>query len=414
MEQALKDIRVLDLSRVLAGPYCTQMLGDMGAEIIKIERPGQGDDTRQWGPPYLSDKSGQETGESAYYLSCNRNKKSAAIDIADERGQALIHGLLERTDILIENFKTGGLKKYGLAYEQLKERYPALIYCSITGFGQTGPLAAEPGYDFLAQGASGLMAHTGAPGAEPMKSGVAMSDILTGQNAAIGILAALQARTHSGLGQHVDVALLDCTLAAMTNLAQYYLTSGTPAPRIGNAHATIVPYQVFEAADEHFILAVGNNSQFAKFCTLAGHPQWASDPRFAHNRDRVKNREVLSTLIAGVLARHPAAHWLELCREADVPAGPINTMDKVFASEQVQARAMEIQMNHPLSPEPLSLVGSPLKLSGTPVSYDLPPPVCGQHTVEVLREILKLSETDIRDLAEACVIEINDPAKISA
>lgn len=406
MKKALENIRILDLSRVLAGPYCTQMLGDMGAEILKIERPGQGDDTRYWGPPYLKDAEGNDTGESAYYLSCNRNKKSVAIDIANEKGQALIHRLLDKSDVLIENFKTGGLAKYGLSYDRLKDRYPSLIYCSITGFGQNGPLAREPGYDFLAQGMAGLMAHTGAPGDEPTKAGIAISDILTGMNAAVGILAALNARAHSGKGQYVDVALTDCTLAAMTNIAQYYLTSGRVAPRVGNAHATIVPYQVFETADGYMILAVGNNAQFAKFCALAGHPEWADDTRFLHNKNRVENREALSFLIADTLRQRPAVHWIELCQAADVPAGPINTMDKVFAMEQIQARGMEIEMPHPSSREPVHLVGSPIKLSETPVSYDLPPPVCGQHTQEVLMDILGLDEAEIEELAETEIIGI--------
>lgn len=405
MRKALGNIRILDLSRVLAGPFCTQMLGDLGAEIIKIERPGNGDDTRSWGPPYLKDAGGNDTAESAYYLSCNRNKKSVAIDIASARGQALIHRLLEQSDILIENFKTGGLEKYGLDYESLRERYPALIYCSITGFGHTGPLAKEPGYDFLAQGMTGLMAHTGAPGGEPTKAGIAISDILTGMNAAVGILAALHARSQTGKGQHVDVALTDCTLAAMTNIAQYYLTSGSPAPRIGNAHATIVPYQTFETADGHMILAVGNDAQFARLCALAGHPEWARDPRFVHNRDRVAHRAALSALIAEALREHSSAHWIQLCQDADVPAGPIHTMDKVFAMEQIQAREMEIKMPHALSPAPVHLVGSPIKLSATPASYDLPPPVCGQHTREVLRDVLGLSDPEIDALAAERVIE---------
>lgn len=406
MSKALENIRVLDLSRVLAGPFCTQMLGDLGAEIIKVERPGSGDDTRSWGPPYLKDAGGNDTGESAYYLSCNRNKKSVAIDISGAGGQALIHGLIEKSDVLIENFKAGGLAKYGLDYAQVKDRHPSLIYCSITGFGQNGPLSAEPGYDFLAQGMTGLMAHTGAPGGAPTKAGIAISDILTGLNAATGILAALHARGVTGRGQHVDVALTDCTLAAMTNIAQYYLTSGQPAPRIGNAHATIVPYQTFETADGHMILAVGNDAQFARFCALAGKPEWALDRRFLRNRDRVQNREILVPLIAGALRERPSAHWTSLCRDADVPAGPINTMDKVFSMAQIQARGMEIEMPHIASPAPIALVGSPLKLSDTPVSYDLPPPVCGQHTREVLCGLLAMEETEIEALAATGVLGV--------
>lgn len=397
-QKILGNIRVLDLSRVLAGPYCAQMLGDMGAEILKIEKPGIGDDTRSWGPPYLKDKNGEDTTESAYYLSCNRNKKSIAIDIATEKGQALIHDLLAHCDILIENFKTGGLKKYGLDYDQLKDKYPKLIYCSITGFGRNGPLASEPGYDFLAQGAAGLMAHTGAPGGEPTKAGVALSDIMTGLNACIGILGALHARTQTGKGQLIDVALTDCTLAAMTNIAQYYLTCGKIAPRVGNAHATIVPYQVFETLDGHIILAIGNDGQFAKFSSLAGHPEWASDPRFMKNKDRVKHREILVPLVSAIMKTRNDAEWLKACEEADIPCGPIHSMDKVFDWPQFQAREMKIQMQHALSPDPIDLVGSPLKFSQTPVRYERAPPFCGQDTEEVLRNLLKLERHEIDEL----------------
>jgi crotonobetainyl-CoA:carnitine CoA-transferase CaiB-like acyl-CoA transferase len=400
-QKILENIRVLDLSRVLAGPYCSQILGDMGAEILKIEKPGAGDDTRSWGPPYLKDKDGNDTTESAYYLSCNRNKKSVAIDIATKKGQDIIHQLIARSDILIENFKTGGLKKYGLDYDQIKEQYPSLIYCSISGFGRTGPLATEPGYDFLAQGMAGLMAHTGEPETAPMKVGVALSDIMTGLNACIGILAALHARTLTGKGQCVDVALTDCTLSAMTNIAQYYLTSGKTAPRVGNAHPSIVPYQVFETADTHIILAVGNDGQFAKFCTLARHPEWANDPRFIKNKDRVLHRQTLVAMIAEAMKKHSSEHWLNLCEEADVPAGPINTMDKVFAMEQIQARGMKIEMNHALSPTPIPLVGSPFKFSETPVSYERAPPFCGQDTDDVLKNLLGLDEATIAELKQS-------------
>ncbi len=282
MTKSLDGLKVLDLSRVLAGPYCTQMLGDLGAEIIKVEKPATanqpgGDDTRQWGPPFLKDDEGNDTSESAYYLSCNRNKKSVAIDIASADGQTLIHQLLEKSDIFIENFKPGGLTKYGLDYEQIKKRHPHIIYCAISGFGQTGPMASEPGYDFMAQGLAGLMACTGGADQPPTKAGVALSDIITGLNAAVGILAALHNRGETGKGQMVDVSLIDCTLASLTNIAQYYLTSGSPAPRIGNAHATIVPYNTFEARDGHVILAVGNDRQFKRFCDFVGKTEWAQD-----------------------------------------------------------------------------------------------------------------------------------------
>ena len=405
MKKSLANIRVLDLSRVLAGPFCTQILGDLGAEILKIEKPGTGDDTRSWGPPFLKDKNGDDSTESAYYLSTNRNKKSLAVDIKTKQGQELLHKLLEHTDVLIENFKTGGLEKYGLSYKQLRKKYPRLVYCSITGFGQTGPLAAESGYDFIAQGMAGLMAITGEPDGTPMKAGVALSDIITGLNAAIGILAALHSRSETGKGQHIDVALLDCTLAALTNLAQYYLTSGKVAPRFGNAHSTIVPYQSFAAKDGHLIIAVGNDEQFKRLCQALGQPSWAKDERFAHNSGRVLNRDVLVPLIAGAIAARPLQYWLDALIKADVPAGPVNTIDKVFAMDQIQARQMQIAMKHPLAPAPVSLIGSPLKLSETPVSYDQPPPYLGQHTKEILEKLLGLSADEVEKLERSGVIE---------
>jgi crotonobetainyl-CoA:carnitine CoA-transferase CaiB-like acyl-CoA transferase len=406
MKKALEDIRVLDLSRVLAGPYCTQMLGDMGAEIIKIEKPGAGDDTRLWGPPFLKDKRGNETTESAYYLSVNRNKKSVAIDIKTKEGQALIHKLLERSDILIENFKVGGLEKYGLAYEQLKKKYPRLIYCAITGFGQTGPLAAESGYDLMAQAMGGLMAVTGEADGAPMKVGIALSDILTGLNAAVGILSALHAREKTGKGQMVDVALVDCTLAALTNLAQYFLTSGTVAPRFGNAHSTIVPYEALEAEDGHLVVAVGNNEQFRRFALMLGHPEWADDKRFAKNSDRVKNRAILIPLIEKIMKAKPKAHWLKSMADQDIPGGPVNAIDEVFAMDQVRHREMQISMNHPPAGHTISLVGNPVKLSETPVEYKLSPPILGQHTQEVLEKLLQMTPDELRTLETAHVIEI--------
>jgi crotonobetainyl-CoA:carnitine CoA-transferase CaiB-like acyl-CoA transferase len=405
LKKSLENIRVLDLSRVLAGPYCTQMLGDLGAEIVKIEKPGAGDDTRLWGPPFLKDKNGKDTTESAYYLSINRNKKSVAVDIKTEEGQQIIHQLLERSDILIENFKVGGLEKYGLSYEQLKTKYPKLIYCSITGFGQTGPMAEEPGYDLMAQAMAGLMAVTGEPDGAPMKVGVALSDIITGLNAAIGILAALHHRDQTGEGQLIDVALTDCTLASLTNLAQYFLTSGKPAPRLGNAHSTIVPYQALEAKDGHVVVAVGNNEQFARFCAMLGKSEWASDERFAKNSKRVLNRERLIPMIEDIIKQQNAAYWIEKMREADIPGGPVNKMDEVFATPQVQHRKMEIEMKHSLAPQPVKLVGSPLKLSETPVSYNFSPPVLGQDTQEVLEKLLNLSADKLADLEKSGVIE---------
>lgn len=405
MSGPLSGMRVLDLSRVLAGPSCTQILGDLGADIIKIERPGEGDDTRKWGPPYLKDAHGQDTTESAYYLSCNRNKRSVAIDITKPEGQALVHQLIEQCDILIENFKTGGLKKYGLDYDSVKARHPRIIYASITGFGQTGPLASEPGYDLMAQAMGGLMSVTGEPDGAPIKVGVALSDVMTGLYATIGILAALHKRTETGLGDHVDVALLDCTLASLTNLSQFYLTSGQPAKRWGNAHSTIVPYQAFEAADGWVIVAIGNDTQFARFAQLIGHGEWAQDERFALNRNRVKNREALVAMIAEKMKTQAVLHWVKAMQDIDVPAGPVNRMDQVFAMEQVQARGMEIEMTHPASPNPIHLVGSPLKLTENPVDYRLPPPHCGEHTENVLDELLGLDKATLQNLEKQKIIE---------
>lgn len=402
MPSSLKGLRVLDLSRVLAGPVCTQILGDLGADIIKIEKPGAGDDTRRWGPPFLTDENGKDTAESAYYLSCNRNKRSVAIDISKPEGQAIIRRLAHESDILIENFKVGGLEKYGLGYDQLKNDNPALIYCAISGFGQNGPLASEPGYDFMAQAMGGFMSATGAVDGEPMKAGVAIVDVMTGLYAAIGILSALHHRDQTGIGQMVDLALFDVTLASMTNLAQYYLTSGAVAARYGNAHSTIVPYQAFAAKDGHIVIAVGNDTQFARLAKLLGQ-DWAHDPHFATNTSRVRNRAALVPKIARLIAEKETAHWVQALRDIDVPVGPVNTMEQAFAEPQATARDMTIAMPHPVG-ENIQLVGSPLKLSATPVDYALPPPMLGQHTETVLRDILKLSDKDLGDLRAAGAI----------
>ncbi len=407
MSRALDNIRILDLSRVLAGPFCTQMLGDLGAEIIKIEKPYAGDDTRYWGPPFQKDHNGNDTTESAYYLSANRNKKSVAIDIKSPEGQKIIHDLIAHSDIIIENFKTGGLKKYGLDYNSLKSKHPQLIYCSITGFGQTGPLASEPGYDLLAQALSGLMACTGAPDKEPMKVGVALSDVMTGMNAAIAILAALHHRTQTGNGQHIDVALVDCTIASLVNIAQYYLTSGNLAPRHGNAHSTIVPYQVFEAQDGHVILAVGNDDQFARFCHFVDRDDLSANAKFTTNSSRVEYRDELVSVIADIISTQNVAYWVDGLREVNVPCSPVNTMDQTFAMDQVQHRNMQIKMPHPASGQEIDLVGSPLKLSETPVSYDHAPPACGQDTRAVLQDILGLDNNELNMLDESKVIQLN-------
>ncbi len=378
MTGPLKDIRVLDLSRVLAGPYCTQMLGDMGAEILKIEKPFAGDDTRFWGPPFLKDSAGRDTAESAYYLSVNRNKKSIAIDISKKEGQDIILKLLAQSDILIENFKVGSLEKYGLGYKQLKEKFPRLVYCSITGFGQNGPLSAEPGYDIVAQAMGGLMATTGEVDGAPMKAGVAVSDILTGLHAAVGILSALHHREKTGRGQFIDLALLDCTLATMTNLAQYYLTSGKIAARQGNLHSTISPYQAFQAQDGWLVIAIGNDHQFQKFCGYLNSARLSDDDRFKTNFSRVQNKAALAGIISEIIQDKTVGDIVEACRAIDIPAGPVNALDKTFAEPQVDARAMKINVAG------IDLVGSPLKFSETPVSYDVTPPPLGRDTRAVL------------------------------
>lgn len=397
MSGPLNGLRVLDLSRVLAGPACTQILGDMGADVIKVERPGMGDDTRKWGPPFLKDSEGNDTSESAYYLSCNRNKRSIAVDITTKAGQEIIHKLLEKSDVLIENFKVGNLNKFGLGYDQVSARHPHIIYASITGFGQNGPLAPEPGYDFLVQAMGGLMAATGEPNEAPMKAGVALSDIMTGLYTAIGILAALNERNKSGLGQHVDLSLLDCTLASMTNLAQFYLTSGKVAPRLGNAHSTIVPYQAFKTADGYVIIAVGNDTQFRRL-SEALNQNWADDERFATNRARVLNRADLTPQIETIMAQKSTAHWTDLFREIDVPGGPVNTMDQVFEQDQIAAREMKITMEHSATSKKIDLVGSPLKLSRNPVEYRLSPPTEGQQTRDILHSILMMKDDVIDNL----------------
>jgi crotonobetainyl-CoA:carnitine CoA-transferase CaiB-like acyl-CoA transferase len=406
MTGSLSGIRVLDLSRVLAGPYCTQMMGDLGAEIIKIEKPYAGDDTRTWGPPFLKDTHGNDTTESAYYLSINRNKKSVAVDIAQEDGQKIILALLESCDVLIENFKVDSLKKYGLDYESLREKFPRLIYCSITGYGQSGELAHEPGYDLVAQAMGGLMAATGEINGAPMKSGVAVSDIITGLHAGIGLLAALHHRTITNEGQHVDVALLDCTLATMTNLAQYYLTSGKPAARQGNAHSTITPYQAFEARDGWFVIAVGNDHQFEKLAQFLNHPEWSTNEKFKTNSARTKNRDDLIPLIAAELKTYDVKPLITTLRDLDIPAGPVNRIDQSFAEPQVLHRGMRISLPHAEAPSPVELVGSPLHLSETPPTYHSAPPVLGQHTREVLAGILGLTPEAIKNLADRKIIQV--------
>ncbi len=401
MTGALSHIRVLDLSRVLAGPWAGQILADLGAEVVKVEQPGKGDDTRGWGPPFLKDEQGRDTTESAYFLSANRGKKSVTIDITRAEGQALVRRLAANSDILLENFKVGGLAKYGLDYDSLKGLHPGLIYCSITGFGQTGPYRDRPGYDFMIQGMGGLMSITGEPdnrpGGGPQKVGVALADVLTGMYATVAVLAALAHRDQTGVGQHVDLALLDVQLACLANQAMNYLASGQPPGRLGNAHPNIVPYQTFATRDGYIIVAVGNDQQFARLCNLVGRPELANDVRFASNAARVRNRTGLIPTLEDILAKKSSETWLRRLEQAGIPAGPINTLDKVFANPQVQHRGMRVDLPHALAGS-VPLVASPLNFSATPICYDRAPPTLGQDTDEVLADLLGLSETDLGPL----------------
>lgn len=404
---ALSHLRVLDLSRVLAGPWAGQILADLGAEVIKVERPGNGDDTRAWGPPFLKDAYGESTGEAAYYLSANRNKQSVTIDFTKPEGQRLVRELAAKSDILIENFKVGGLEAYGLDYASLKEVNPQLIYCSITGFGQTGPYAKRAGYDFMIQGLGGLMSLTGRPegdeGAGPVKVGVALTDILTGLYATVAILAALAHRQHDGGGQHIDMALLDVQVACLANQAMNYLTTGVSPKRLGNAHPNIVPYQDFPTADGDFILTVGNDSQFRKFAEVAGQPAWADDPRFASNKQRVANRAVLVPLIRQATVFKTTAQWVEQLEAVGVPCGPINELAQVFADPQVQARGLAFELPHALAGL-VPQVGSPIRLSETPVEYRRAPPLLGEHTQEVLARVLGVTTVDLELLRQSGVL----------
>ena len=407
MSGALSHIRVLDLSRVLAGPWCGQILGDLGAEVIKVERPGTGDDTRHWGPPYIKDAEGNDSREAAYFQSANRNKQSLTLDFTQPEGQRLVRELVAQCDVLLENFKVGGLAAYGLDYESLAAINPRLIYCSITGFGQTGPYAKRAGYDFMIQGLGGLMSLTGRPegeeGAGPVKVGVAVTDILTGLYATVGVLAALNQREQSGVGQHIDVALLDVQVACLANQAMNYLATGVSPKRLGNAHPNIVPYQDFPSADGNFILAVGNDGQFRKFCEVAGIANLADDPRFVTNKARVAHRAELIPLLRQATVFKTTAQWIELLEKAGVPCGPINDLQQVFADPQVKARGLRLDLPNglgSLTPQ----VASPLRLSATPVAYRSAPPLLGQHTDSLLQRLLGMSEAQIAELREAGVL----------
>ncbi len=407
----LKGLRILDMSRILAGPTCTQVLGDLGADVIKIERPGVGDDTRKWGPPYVKDSDENDTSESAYYLSSNRNKRSLTIDITQIAGQQIIRELVGKCDVLIENYKVGGLKKYGLDYIALKADFPDLIYCSITAFGQTGPKSHRLGYDFVIQAMGGIMSVTGEPDGAPMKVGVGIADVMCGMYAAVSILAAVRHRDQSensssgGNGQHIDLSLLDSQAAWLINSGSNYLTSGENQYRLGNAHPNLVPYQVFQTSDSFFVLAVGNEIQFQKFCKFAGATELSEDSRFKSNASRVKNRKILAQMINELTQCNSTQFWLEGLEKLQVPCGPVNTIEEVFNDPQIKHREMEISLPHPLSGKGnVSLIGSPVKMSATPVSYRNAPPTLGQHTSEILAEILGMDEEEYRDLAKKGVV----------
>lgn len=405
---ALSGFRVLDLSRVLAGPWCGQILADLGADVIKVERPGSGDDTRGWGPPWMKDTDGQPTREAAYYQSANRGKRSVAINLATEEGQALVRALAANSDVLIENYKANSLGKYGLDYTSLSKLNPRLVYCSITGFGQTGPRAAEPGYDFIIQGLGGLMSITGErddlPGGGPQKTGVAFADLMTGLYAAIAIQAALLSREKTGLGQHVDLALLDVQVATLANQTMNYLASGKVPGRYGNAHANIVPYQVFRAADRDFIIACGNDSQFVALCDSIGLPDLPKDPRFTRNADRIIHREEIVAILSQHFLTDSADEWVRRIHAVKVPVGAINNIEQALAEPQIAAREMLVNIPHPLNPA-FRMVGSPIKLSGTPVEYRRPAPMLGQDTDDVLAGQLGLSDAQLAELKAGGIIE---------
>ncbi|MCK4866664.1 MAG: CoA transferase [Alphaproteobacteria bacterium] len=397
MAGPLSNIRVLDLSRVLAAPWVGQTMADLGAEVIKVERPGSGDETRAWGPPWLADEDGEPTTESAYFLSANRGKKSLALDIASPEGQLAVRELAAKSDVLLENFKVGGLAQYGLDYDSLKALNPGLVYCSITGFGQTGPYANRAGYDFMIQGMSGLMSITGEADGMPLKVGVAVSDLFTGLYAAVAVMAALAHKAQTGKGQHIDMSLLDCQIAALANQTSNFHISGKAPGRMGNAHPNIVPYQAVPTADGHIILAIGNDRQYAKFCQVAGREDLIDDPLFRDNVARVANREAMMEIIFEIIAARTSGDWIAALEKVHVPCGPINDIEQVFADPHVQHRGMRIEMDHPLAGK-APLTASPMRFSETPVEYGLAPPLLGQHTVEILCELLGRDEDAVRDM----------------
>jgi formyl-CoA transferase len=407
MPRPLSHIRVLDLTRILAGPWATQNLADLGAEVIKIERPGSGDDTRSWGPPWLKDKNGNDTREAAYFLSVNRGKKSVTVDLARPEGQRLCRELAAKCDVLVENYKLGDLQRYGLAYEDVREVNPGIVYCSVTGFGQSGPYSARPGYDFIFQGIGGVMSITGErdelPGGGPQKVGIAVTDVMTGMYASLAVSAALNHRERTGAGQYIDMALLDSIVAFNANQILNFWCSGEVPKRWGNAHANISPYEVFPTADGHIILAVGNDTQFARFCAVAGQPELAKDARFRTNPDRVRNRQALVPIVQALVRERASRDWLTALEAAGVPCGPINDMKTVFEDTQVRHRGLRVDIPHPAGVD-VPTVASPMRFSETPVEYDRPPPLLGQHTREVLTAVLGKTDAELDALAAAGVI----------
>ena len=408
MSGSLSHIRVLDLSRVLAGPWCGQHFADLGAEVIKIERPGSGDETRAWGPPYLKNSDGNDTTEAAYYLSCNRGKKSLTLNISTPEGQDIVRKLAAKSDVVLENYKVGQLKKYGLGYDDLNAINPKLVYCSITGFGQTGPWSHRPGYDFIIQGLGGLMSITGErddlPGGGPQKVGVAVTDLMTGMYSTIAILAALAHRERTGVGQHIDMALLDVSVAMLANMNMNYLTSGQVPKRWGNAHPNVIPYQVFACRDGHIIVAVGNDSQFRKFCEVLSQPSLGIDPRFATNSNRIRNRSELIPILEPLVKNRSRDAWVEVLEAAGVPCGPINNIDQVFENPQVRARGIKVEIPHPLSGT-VPQVASPMRFSETPIEYHAAPPTLGQHNEYVLRDVLGMQADEIERLRQTNVVD---------
>lgn len=405
MKGPLDGLRVFDLTRILAGPHCTQLLGDLGAEVIKIERPGSGDDTRNFVPPYLPDEEGKDTGESAYFAGTNRNKRSVTLNLGAKEGQDLARRILGDCHILVENFKTGTLERYGLSYAQLKEEFPGLIFCSITGFGQTGPYAARPGYDSLIQAMGGVMSLTGEPEGAPMKIGVPVADLMAGMYAAVAILAAVRHQQLTGEGQFIDIGMLDTSVGWLANQGMNYLATGENPPRLGNQHPNIVPYQVMATADGHIVLSVGNDATFERFCDLAGCRQLLEDERFATNGARVRNRQVVTETLNEIMRAKPSAWWLENLEKHKIGCGPINSLKEVFEDPHVQARGMMLEMPHPATGRrKAKLIANPIKLSGTPVTYREASPLLGQHTGEVLTERLGLSAEEVAALREKGIV----------